>query len=729
MKPEVDLVTFEIIRHRLMQVMEESIIALENVSGSPVSSEAHDVMVSLYRADGALMVGGVGFLHHLTSASQAVKHILAEFGEDPGIFEDDAYFLNDAYTAALHPPDVYIISPIHFEGRLTGFVANFVHVTDIGAMSPGGFSPDARECYHEGFVSQGLKIVEGGKIRRDVFETFLRNVRDPGLTALDVKSQLAANHAAKEQMKAAYREYGVDVVDAVSSQLIEQSEQLMRERLRELPDGEWRAREYVDLPDGLHVVNLVATKRGDTLTYDFSGTDEQSAYGVNCSYWATWGALFAAVFPLLAWDITWNDGMTRPFEMVAPERTLVNAIRPAPISIATVGVIRIVNCLSVIVISKMLGSSARYANRATAIWQGSHANVEVFGRNADGEYFVYMLTDTFAGAGGARAFADGVDLGGEIPNVVSRWANVESEELNTPVRYLYRRPVPDSGGVGKYRGGLCHEFAIASDRVGDDKLGLVLFGMGLTSPIAHGVFGGYPGCQVDYLIFRDANGSDLPSSLETTSGSSVESVPWGEFYLRPQDVLYCRNNAGGGYGDPIDRDPDRVAGDVRTGHVTEEAARSIYGVALAPDGDVDAGGTLTARAAIRVARLGRPPAKEPTAAGTRSNGSRPIGEYLCFGDGDEILCRVCDELLSGAGADWKDAVPRAHVGLSAGGPNRPDSGEILLRQFFCPGCATLLDTEVARESDPPLYDRIMLPPLTADAAKRRTKGETDERHG
>src|SRR5207253_10447645 len=134
---------------------------------SPITNEGHDLMASLYKADGGLMVGGVGFLHHLTSAAQAVKHILATYSEDPGIFEDDAYFLNDAYTAALHPPDVYIISPIHFEGRLTGFVANFVHVTDIGAMSPGGFSPDARECYHEGFVSQGLKIVEAGKIRRD----------------------------------------------------------------------------------------------------------------------------------------------------------------------------------------------------------------------------------------------------------------------------------------------------------------------------------------------------------------------------------------------------------------------------------------------------------------------------------------------------------------------------------------------------------------------------------
>src|SRR5438128_1409113 len=146
---EIDPVTFEIIRHKLVQVTEETIIALENVSGSPITNEGHDLMASLYKADGGLMVGGVGFLHHLTSAAQAVKHILATCSDDPGIFEDDAFILNDSYTAALHPPDIYTISPIFYDGVLRGFVANFVHVTDIGAIDPGGFSPNARESFHE----------------------------------------------------------------------------------------------------------------------------------------------------------------------------------------------------------------------------------------------------------------------------------------------------------------------------------------------------------------------------------------------------------------------------------------------------------------------------------------------------------------------------------------------------------------------------------------------------
>src|SRR5438034_2253763 len=277
---EVDPVTFEIIRHKLVQVTEETIIALENVSGSPITNEGHDMMASLYLPNGGLMVGGVGFLHHLTSAAQAVKHILASFSEDPGIFEDDVFFFNDSYTAALHPPDVYMISPIHYEGKLTGFVANFVHVTDIGAVDPGGFSPNARDNFQEGFQTKGLKIVERGELRRDVIETFLNMVRDPGMTHLDLKSQLAANHVAKERMRRIYADYGVATVQSVSDELIHQSEQLVRERLAELPDGQWRAREYIDMADSMSRVELTATKHGDTLSYDFTGTSEQVGVGI-----------------------------------------------------------------------------------------------------------------------------------------------------------------------------------------------------------------------------------------------------------------------------------------------------------------------------------------------------------------------------------------------------------------------------------------------------------------
>ncbi|HKP16836.1 MAG TPA: hydantoinase B/oxoprolinase family protein [Gaiellaceae bacterium] len=695
---DVDPVTFEIIRHKLYSVMDETIIALENVSGSPITNEGHDLMASLYKADGGLMVGGVGFLHHLTSAAQAVKHILATYADDPGIDEDDVYFLNDSYTAALHPPDVYLISPIHFEGRLTGFVANFVHVTDIGAVDPGGFSPSARDNYQEGFQSKGLKIVERGRIRRDVLDTFLNMVRDPGMTQLDLKSQLAANHVAKTRMKELYADYGVDVVEAVSEDLIRQSEVLVRRRLAELPDGEWRVREYIDMPGANAKVELTAVKEGETLTYDFTGSSPQTQLGVNCSYWATWGGIFAPIFPLLAWDVTWNEGVTRPIRLVAPEGTVVNCIRPAPISIATVGTIQIVNNLSTLALSKLFGASEKYKDRATAVWHGSHAHVETHGLTDEGEFFIAPLTDTFCGAAGARAFKDGVDMGGEIPNVVSRWANAESQELTTPIRYLFRRAVPDSGGPGKYRGGVCHEYAFTPNRA-HGPVGLVLFGKGTRAPMSLGLFGGYPGCNVAYSTFRHANVGDLPGSFDELRGETRDDQFWGMLELEDGDAQFVRFMGGGGYGDPVDRDPALVEDDVDRGLVSTEAANEIYGVVT---GSPEA--TRARRLEIRTERLGRAPATEER-RDVEASGMR-ISEYLQRTAGGATQCTWCGVEVAPGGRDWKDEAVVRRVPLDRAGPLRTVSGEFSLIESCCPGCGTLLDTELVAGDDPPLHDRI-----------------------
>jgi N-methylhydantoinase B len=702
----IDPVTFEIVRHKLYQVIDEAIIALENVSGSPITNEGHDMMASLYRADGGLMVGGVGFLHHLTSAAQAVKHVIANFSDDPGIGEDDVYFFNDSYTAALHPPDVYLISPIHFRGELTGFVANFVHVTDIGAVDPGGFSPSARENFQEGFQTKGLKIVEGGRFRKDVIETFLNMVRDPGMTQLDLKSQLAANHVAKERMRRLYEDYGVENVDAVSDELIGQSEALVRQRLGELPEGEWQAREYIDMPGATAKVEVKAIKERDTLTYDFTGSEPQVELGVNCVYWATWGAMFAPIFPLLAWDITWNDGVTKPIRLVAPEGTIVNAIRPAPISIATVGTIQIVNNLSTLLLSKMFGASEQYADRATAVWHGSHAHLETHGVNAEGEFYVAPLTDTFAGAAGARPFADGVDLGGEIPNVVSRWANAESQELNTPLKYLFRRVVPDSGGPGKHRGGTCHEYAFAVHQTGGNPMGVVLFGKGTRAPMSLGLFGGYPGCNVEYSQYRDANVEDVPEGVEAIEAVEHEDRSWGHVELGERDILYVRFMGGGGYGDPIDRDPLAVLRDVLDGLVAEQTARDIYGVVVGTAAAaVDDDATRRRRLEIRAERLGHE--VDPRLATRQEVPStrRRLGEYLQQAD-DGTQCTWCGHTLATVGADWKEGATLSRVPVSHAGPQRPDTGEFFLIRACCPACGTLLDIDLTRGDDPPLHDRV-----------------------
>jgi N-methylhydantoinase B len=464
------------------------------------------------------------------------------------------------------------------------------------------------------------------------------------------------------------------------------------------------------MPGGSAKVQLTATKQGDELTYDFTGSSPQVDLGINCCYWATWGGMFAPIFPLLAWDVTWNEGVTRPIRLIAPEGTVVNCIRPAPISIATVGTIQIVNNLSTLILSKMFAASESASHRATAVWHGSHAHVETHGFDDTGDFFVAPLTDTFGGAAGARSFRDGVDMGGEIPNVVSRWANVESQELNTPMLYLYRRAVPDSGGPGKFRGGVCHEYAFTTNGA-QGPMGLILFGKGTRAPMSLGISGGYPGCNVGYSTFRKGNVDELPRSFEETRGVSREDQFWGAVELEEGDIQYVRFMGGGGYGDPLDRAPDAVLADVRLGLVGEAAARDIYGTVVNVDTDrVDDDATRELRLRIRSERAGRP-VTSTTRAEVASSGMR-LSEYLQRLASGETQCTFCGELVAGAGAEWKDQAVLRRSPVSSAGPYRPDTGEFVLIEAFCPCCGTALDVELATGDDPPLHDRVTSWPET-----------------
>jgi N-methylhydantoinase B len=604
----IDPITFSIIRHRLFRVVEEAVITLKHVSGSAITNEGHDLMVSLYQADGSLLMGGVGFLHHLTSAAEACKAIIRKF--DGRIGEGDLFLLNDPYTAALHTSDIYLVSPIHHGGRLVAWSACFVHVSDIGAMNPGGFAPEAQDIFTEGFSSPGIKLVDRGELRQDVWDTILNMVRSPEMVALDLRSMIACNNVARERMLALIDKYGAETVDQACTALISQSEARLRERLRELPDGHWQARQYLEVKGEIYKVLLTMTKAGDTLTFDFTGSSPQSKYSVNCSRWASLGGLFAPLFPLLCYDIVWNEGAIRPITMIAPEGTIVNCTRPAPVSVATVGAIQSVNNAACSAIGKMLAASDKYADEATAVWHANHFAIFMFGNNQRGRLAIGILTETFAGAGGARTFADGVDIGGEIPNPISRMANVETIEAQFPIRYLFRRKLIDSGGAGKFRGGAGGEMAIVAHDAPDGGIHYVVSGKGTKFPQSDGLCGGYAGAVNDYLWVHAPqethNVDRFAQSLEAIAGES-EPISWGVFPLMANDALYVRWNGGGGIGDPLDRSADKVAADVIARLISPAAASEIYGV-VQHDGAVDLKATEVKRSELRQARVSAKPA-------------------------------------------------------------------------------------------------------------------------
>jgi N-methylhydantoinase B len=693
MKP-VDPITFSIIRHRLFRIVEEAVITLKHVCGSAITNEGHDLMVSLYRADGSLLMGGVGFLHHLTSASEACKSIIRRFAND--INPGDLFLLNDPYTAALHTSDIYLISPIHHQGRLVAWSACFVHVFDIGGMTPGGFIPDAQDVFNEGFSSPGLKLIDRGEMRKDIWDTLLNMVRGPEMVALDLRSMIACNNVARERMLALIAKYGAQSFDAVCLALIEQSETRLRERLLTLPDGCWQSRQYFDVKGEVYRILLSMTKQGDSLLFDFSGSSPQSRYSVNCTKWATLGGLFAPIFPLLCYDITWNDGVVKPVRMIAPEGSIVNCTRPAPVSVATVAAIQSVNNAAAATIGKMLAASATLAHEATATWHANHFVIFAFGTNQRGAYSIGVLTESFAGAGGARSFADGIDLGGEIPNPIARMANVETTEAELPVRYLFRRRLIDSAGPGRYRGGAGGEFALVPHDAPDGAIQYVVTGKGTRFPQSDGLAGGYPGGVNDYLHVRapaaaSASGQ-YPTHLNAIQGEK-HSITWGIYSLPREDALYVRWNGGGGLGDPFARDPAKVVEDVHTGLISARAAESLYGVRMSNQ-VLDSDATNKLRTQDR-GTPNRSHTKDRPVAGTVTRADHATG------------CAHCAQVIAPAASAWKEhaTLTTLKVAELPGAASAVDP-DVMIRRFACQHCGTLLETEIALPGDPFLYDVV-----------------------
>jgi N-methylhydantoinase B len=698
-RPSVDPITFEIVRHRLFRIMDEGIITLKHVTGSAITTEAHDVVVALYRADGELLMGGTGFLHHLIPATEACRLILRRFGDQ--IYQGDVFMVNDPYVSALHTSDVFVVTPIHYDGELVAWTACFVHVYDIGAINAGGFSPDARSVYAEGFSTQGLKLVERGEVRRDVMDTILNMVRVPEMVALDFSSMIACGNVVRRRMTELMDKYGADTLDDVGVSLIDQSEKLLRLRLRELQDGRWETRQYIDVLGETFRINLAMTKREDTLTFDFTGSSPQSdTYGINCSYWASLGGLFAPLFPLLCHDMTWNAGLIRPVSMIAPEGTVVNALRPAPTGIATISAVQSINNASSQVISKMLLTSEEYEEEATGVWHGNLLALFLFGTNQKGLEVIGIQTETFSGSGGARTFADGVDFGGELANPITRMSNVETVEATFPVRYLFRRRMCDSAGAGRFRGGAGGEYALM---LHDAPAGLHynLTCKGLRHTVADGIAGGYPGCPCLLLRVRE-NSVPFARSLDEITGER-EPVSWGVFPLVGTDVLYVRWSGGGGFGDPMLREAERVASDYSAGVVSRDAAEAIYGVVL--DEKLGSAAETATRRQRREHAARHPNAKNHVAGRLRMS---PMLEVRPAASESRIVCSGCGHKLTTTGGPWKPGARLVETPVNqVGGIAYTSGDELMLRCFFCPQCDALLDTETAVVGDPFLNDILL----------------------
>jgi N-methylhydantoinase B len=595
----IDPITFEVLSHRLHEITREMGIALERTGGTVTTTQQHDYNASLYRPDGEIMAAGETYGHHVVCAGYAVRAIIKRFGREE-IYPDDIFLLNDPYLAAIHNPDVYIISPIHYQDALVGWSATFVHVSDVGAITPGGDSPDANEIFQEGFRIPGIKLIERGKLRRDVFESITHMTRQPEAVGLDLKCEIAANNVAKARLQSMYRQYGPELMNEVAAEMIHYTESVLRNRLREIPDGVWHETLTIEA-DGPRKLVLTLRKEGDRLIFDFTGTDPQVRKGINLPFHGTFGFCFGAILYSIAYDLPKNQGVLKPMEVTAPKGTLVNVQYPGPISMSTTSSGFGVGFLASSVLMQMLATSERWRREIVAP-SASHRNCRHSGVNQYRRYtaFINMAHGAMDG-NGARIDRDGVDSGGSYMSC----PNVEWMELQYPLFYLFRRHATDSAGAGKFRGGVGVESAHKLHDAPEGEIKGVAYGVAGLENSGHGMFGGYPGAPSIIALMRKTRVNDLIAENRSPTdvaalGGDEKILPYCNFELKESDVLYMRVASGGGYGDPLERDPELVRRDVMNVIVSVEAARELYGVILNGQGlEVDLEATRQLRAEMR----------------------------------------------------------------------------------------------------------------------------------
>ncbi|MBI4494452.1 MAG: hydantoinase B/oxoprolinase family protein, partial [Chloroflexi bacterium] len=328
---QLDPIKYEVFVHRLWAVGEEGRIALQRVSASPIVVKGGECMSSFYDPDGTMIMACSGHLRFSAATSDAIKRMIEWYGKSPGFHEGDQIFFNDPYVAGAHTYDQMVVMPIFSQGRLIAWTAASSHTADVG----GSLIGSSTEIYHEGIRILGLKVVERGEFREDVFRTIVEQCRDPDYVGLDLKSRIAANNICSRRFLELVDKFGLEFVEAAGQKLIQDAEEQARARLRSLPDGTWRSRVYGTTLEPrtrqalIYQLGCAMAKTGDRLVIDLSDTSPQVPNEMNSTLPNTLAHVTIALTNLLFWDVPWSDGKMRPVKINVPEGTILNCKNPA----------------------------------------------------------------------------------------------------------------------------------------------------------------------------------------------------------------------------------------------------------------------------------------------------------------------------------------------------------------------------------------------------------------
>ncbi|MDO9278573.1 MAG: hydantoinase B/oxoprolinase family protein [Polaromonas sp.] len=702
--PNLNPITYEVIRNRLIAMTEDMRVALQSASGSPTVTEASDFFTGIYLPNGSFASMGFQVTYQAPVVGTLIRHIASR--PHFTLKDGDMFLGNDPYVGALHQNDVQLTGPIFVDGELIAWAGVEAHETDVGGMDFASWSPKARSVYQEGMRIPCVKLVDGGEMREDVLDMVLTASRLPAQLGLDIRAFVATINVARDRTTALVRRYGAATIKEVMLRMISASETRLRARLKSLPDGEFHASDFLE-HDGhenkLYKVDVKLIKKADHLLFDLSDSSPQAPGFINCTRAGLMGGVTGGLFPTLAYDIPWNQGLLNCCEVVAPDGLVCTATFPAPVGSATVETIWVVSNAVNAVLNKLLACSPEYSPRTQAVSSGTMATFNLGGRNQFGEVFGLHLMDPLAGGSGAFASKDGVCAGGPNNAPVPSIADVERNEQVAPLFYLYRRMAKDTGGPGRYRGGRAVELALTLG--GIQSADALIMTHGAEVPNSTGLSGGWPGSTVRQRFGVGA----VEKGVTQSSGRWEELGPKpGHRLMTDTDVFEVRWQGGGGFGDPLQRDAELVAKDVRNRVVSQEAAKLVYGAIISIDGKADIAQTEVCRDKARNERIG--------AKNGRTEAPKQQGEVV-GNISDNLSLRTSPQgiqVVSSAGAILATGSTRWREGAIACLYERlPDEWNITLHEslaitgWYCPINGDLLAVDVHERGLTPLDDIVL----------------------
>lgn len=551
----------EVVKHALLAICETMALTVRRSARSHVVRENKDFSVALYDAQGRLIGESSGLPGHLMAMGLAMKKYL-KLEELLPIKPGDVIMCNDPLIGPHHIPDVHLASALFHEGQIVGYAGVLAHHADMGGMVAGSVAGNAKEIFQEGLRFPPVKLYHEGVPDAALFKFITANVRQPVQVATDLKAQVSAIQLGQRRFnELLIDQFGMSVTLEAINDLIAYSERRIRQNFEEIPDGTYDFEEYVDddgISDSSVRICTAVTVKGSDIHVDFTGSSPQVPGAINMYFPTTLCTVQYILRALCDADIPNNEGCFFPISAYAPVGTIVNPRFPAACGYHLVIHHRISDCI--------LGAMSKVVpERVVAGSYGCTPKLLLYGGFTEKEAR-YIFHDTMAGGLGAGVNRDGID-GSTMHTSNSRNTPIEVGEADYPVLWRRYECVQDSGGVGKYRGGLG---IIREMEILDDHALLSISADRFKFP-AHGILGGEPG-RVGSATITHPDGSS--ESLRSKAANMT---------MHRGDIISVRNAGGGGCGSGFDRDALQVLLDVRSGKVSIGSALHSYGVVIKED--------------------------------------------------------------------------------------------------------------------------------------------------